>query len=276
MTSRSEPVLPVGPADVDPYDGLPPDAPRLMTHAPSEVCRFTVPHPKSECRLLRDDKPVYKIDFLKSHITYRNAAGEKVPGVTTVLGMLNKPALLRWAWQLGKDGVELEKARQGAADVGTIAHALCEAYLRDMTFDASNITPEMLSKAETGFLRFLDFWDKEGLRVVATERAMVSERWQVGGTLDVLGQRKDGRLVLVDLKTSKGIYDEMLIQTATYAALYEEVASQPVDDVVVVRIGKEDADDLEIRHVGQRPKRVAAFVALLAARRALQAAGMRV
>jgi hypothetical protein len=218
----------------------------------------------------------YKIDFQKSHTVYKNSAGDRVPGVTTVLGILAKPALMRWAWQMGKDGKELDAVRQGAADIGTVAHALCEAHLRGMELDASNITPEALNKAETGFLRFLDFWDKEGLTVVRTELAMVSERMQVGGTMDVLAKRQDGRLVVVDLKTSKGIYDEMLVQVATYAAIYEEGSQQKVDDVYIVRIGKEDADDLEVRQVGQREERVAAFAALANARRALKDAGVRV
>jgi hypothetical protein len=220
--------------------------------------------------------PKYRIDFAKSHTVYKNIGGDRVPGVTTVLGMLNKPALLKWAWQMGKDGRELDAVRQGAADIGTVAHALCEAYLRGMELDSTNITPEALGKAETGFIRFLDFWDKEGLKVLATELVMVSEAMQVGGTMDVLAERADGRLVVVDLKTSKAIYEEMLIQVATYAAIFEEGSRRKVDDVYVVRIGKEDADDLEIRHVGERAGRVAAFAALATARRALQKAGMRV
>lgn len=218
----------------------------------------------------------YRIDFAASHTIYKNAAGKRLPGVTTVLGMLNKPALLKWAWQLGKDGKDLEQARQGAADIGTVAHALCEAHLRGMEFDPGNIAPEMLSKAETGFLRFLDFWQREQLRVLVVEHVMVSESMQVGGTLDILAARPDGRLVLVDLKTSKAIYDEMLIQVATYAAMYEETAGKKVGEVCIVRIGKEDADDLEMRWVSDRENRVEAFRQLAWARRSLQAAGVRV
>jgi len=218
----------------------------------------------------------YRVDFLKSHTVYKNKAGKRVPGVTTVLGLINKPQLLKWAWQLGKDGIDMEASRQGAADIGTVAHALCEAHLRGMAFDPENIAPDKLAKAETGFIRFLEYWDREGLTVVAVERAMVSETMQVGGTLDILARRPDGRLVVVDLKTSKGIYDEMLIQAATYAAMHEETSSEPVSEVVIVRIGKEDAEDLEVRTVSQRAERVAAFAALAEARRLLQAAGMKV
>lgn len=219
---------------------------------------------------------LYRIDFEASHTVYKNAAGKRVPGVTTVLGMLNKPALLRWAWQQGKDGMELDAVRQSAADVGTIAHALCEAHLRGLQLDESNIAPDKLGKARCGFTRFLEFWTQQQLSVVHTELAMVSERLQVGGTLDVLGRAESDRLYLIDLKTSKAIYEEMLMQAAVYAAMYEETHGQAVDDVYIVRIGKEDADDLEIRNVNNRPARVEAFAALADARRKLQQAGMKV
>ncbi len=218
----------------------------------------------------------YRIDLLASHTVYKNAAGKRLPGVTTVLGMLNKPALLKWAWQLGKDGIDLEASRQGAADIGTVAHALCEAHLREMEFDAGNIAPEALAKAENGFRRFLEFWTKEQLVLVATELVMVSEVMQVGGTLDIVAMRPDGSFVLVDLKSSKAIYDEMLVQAATYAAMYEETTNGTIAEVFIVRIGKEDAEDLEVRPVTQRTERVQAFAALATARRQLQAAGVRV
>ena len=223
-----------------------------------------------------NEREKYRIDFKASHIRYKNKAGKPVPGVTTVLGILNKPALLHWAWNLGVQGINLEAARQGAADIGTVAHALCEAHLRGMDLDAGNIAPDMLDRAETGFLRFLDFWQKEQLSVVHVELAMVSEAMQVGGTLDVLARRADGRLVLIDLKTSKGIYDEMLVQAATYAAMYEECHGEAIHDAYIVRIGKEDADDLEIRAVNNRAERATAFAALAHARRLLQAAGVKV
>lgn len=234
----------------------------------TEPERVTEPTPRPPVEKLR-------LDFLSSHTRYKNAAGQKIPGVTTVLGMLNKPALLRWAWGLGKAGIELEAARQQAADVGTVAHGLCEAHLRGMELDRENITPEALSKAETGFLRFLDFWDGHQLTVVETEHQMVSERMQVGGTADVIARRGDGALVLADMKTGKAIYDEQLIQVAVYAAMYEETTGQPIADVYVVRIGKEDADDLEFRLVSQRAERVEAFTALATARALLKKAGMK-
>ncbi len=40
----------------------------------------------------------------KIHTVYKAKAGERVPYVTTILGILNKPALIEWAWKLGTEG----------------------------------------------------------------------------------------------------------------------------------------------------------------------------
>ena len=41
-----------------------------------------------------EDK-LYKVS--QAHTVYKTADGIRVPGVTTVLGVLNKPALIKWA-----------------------------------------------------------------------------------------------------------------------------------------------------------------------------------
>ena len=41
----------------------------------------------------------------KAHTAYKTAGGQRVPGVTTVLGVINKPALVPWANQLGLQGI---------------------------------------------------------------------------------------------------------------------------------------------------------------------------
>lgn len=215
------------------------------------------------------------LDFTEVHTIYRNKAGEKVPGVTTVLGMLNKPALLRWAWKLGRDGKELERTRQVAADIGTIAHGLCEAHLRGMELDTTNLAQDQLTAAGIGFARFLEWWESLGWSVVHTEHRMVSEAMQVGGTGDVVARRPDGALALLDLKTSKAIYPEMYVQVASYAAMYEETAKEPIAECRIVRIGKAADDEIEVRRVDKRLERVAAFAALADARQKLLLAGMK-
>jgi len=45
----------------------------------------------------------------RAHITYKLADGVPVPGVTTILSVLNKPALVKWANNLGLQGIDSSK-----------------------------------------------------------------------------------------------------------------------------------------------------------------------
>ena len=53
---------------------------------------------------------------------YKNSKGELLPGVTTIIGQLDKPALVQWAWKLGKEGKDWREERDSAGDIGTLVH----------------------------------------------------------------------------------------------------------------------------------------------------------
>ena len=177
------------------------------------------------------------------HTRYRNKAGAIVPGVTTVIGLLAKPALINWAWKLGLEGQDMNKVRDNAADVGTLAHYLCECILKGVKPDVSEFKPADLEIAQACANSYAAWWKKSGLRLVACELGIVSELWQFGGTIDLIAVDKEGRHYLLDLKTSKGIYDEYKIQLAAYKEGWEELnPKKPIYKVIVVHIDKETAD----------------------------------
>jgi hypothetical protein len=81
------------------------------------------------------------------------------------------------------------------------------------------------------------------MEIVATERAYVSERYQFGGTVDAIGRDTKSRIVLVDWKTSSGVYQDYLIQLAAYALLLEECAPEYTPQGFhLLRVAKESAD----------------------------------
>ena len=204
----------------------------------------------------------YTVDMLRAHQIYKNAAGKRVPGVTTVLSILDKPGLLKWAWRMGQEGKDIEKVRDEAAAVGTVAHARVEAYLRELEFDAANIVLERMRQSGFAFDAFVEWWKRERYELVACELYLVSERWQVGGALDILA-RRDGELALVDIKTSNGLYREHRLQVAAYAALYEEThPGERVARLMLVRIPKEEAGVIEPVEITNRADCEAAFGAL--------------
>ena len=81
--------------------------------------------------------------------------------------------------------------------------------------------------------------------VVWTEKKYKSKKLMFGGCPDLL-VKKDGKYILVDLKTSKAIYSDMLIQLSCYAELIRENDGIEIDRAVIVRFPKDD-DDTEIR-----------------------------
>ena len=56
------------------------------------------------------------------HQRYYTKDGEMVAGSTTILGVMAKPSLIRWAWNCGIKGEDYTKVRDSAGSVGTITH----------------------------------------------------------------------------------------------------------------------------------------------------------
>ncbi len=158
---------------------------------------------------------------------YRNSAGVRLPGVTTVIGGnlgWSKDGLIHWAYKLGQEGKDLNQARQGAADIGSIAHDLVESHLlEDGRHDAIlAAAPEhMRGPALEAYSAFERWWKQTRGTVVATELWSVDEEFQTGWCLDALKLTDEGVLDLYDWKSSNGTYADMLIQIATYAVFVE-------------------------------------------------------
>ena len=163
--------------------------------------------------------------------------GEFVPGVTTILQCLGKPALVPWAAGMASDHwLEAAKAgrtdwaaihkeakgahrkkTQAAADIGHEVHAYAEAYFKKQTL------PELTSdQARRGVEAFHKWVSAHTIEILASERQIFSKEHYYAGTCDFVA-KIDGVMGVGDIKTSSGIYPEMRFQTAAYQhALQEE------------------------------------------------------
>lgn len=176
----------------------------------------------------------------RAHITYRLADGTRVPGVTTVTGILNKPALVPWANKLGLQGIDSSKYRDEMADIGTLAHQMILDYFNMVKTDTSEYSKNQIELAENCLLSFWS-WEKEhDIEVILAEVGIVSEEYKFGGTLDCLC-RIDDVLTLLDFKTGKGIYPEYFYQVAAYGQLLREKGYN-IEASRILRIGR-DADE---------------------------------
>ena len=194
----------------------------------------------------------------KAHITYKLQDGTAVPGVTTVLGILNKPAVVKWANNLGLQGIDSTKYVDEKAAIGTLAHQMIADYLRGQETDTSEYSKVQIDQAENAVLAFFEWERTHPIDVVLVETPMVSEQYRYGGTVDCLA-KLNGDLCLIDFKTSSGIFPEMMIQLAAYRQLLIEHGHN-ITQAMILRVGRTDDEGFEERLVNHLDKRWELFL----------------
>lgn len=192
-----------------------------------------------EAGVSRYTAPIERVDTAKGHY-YRDATGQRVPGVTTIIDKgVPKPALINWAanataeyavdhWdELADLGPAVRlKTLQGAryaekdkaARRGTEVHTAAEKLLAGQTVQV----PDEIAGHVESYARFMEEFDVEPVHV---EFSCISYRWGYAGTADLCARLTiDGRrvTVLADLKTSRsGVFGDVALQLAAYR--YAEV-----------------------------------------------------
>jgi hypothetical protein len=191
--------------------------------------------------------------------------GVAVPSVTTILGVLDKPALPRWAaketamyavenvesWR-GLDpvsAVELLKGApwrmsKGAADAGTDAHAYCEelltAIMQGRALPEAVVNDSLFAPLHGNALRNVRALIEAIKPIpIAIEVGAWSNAHGYAGTFDNLCI-VDGLLTMVDVKSSKAVYPEMALQLSAYrfadSALFADGTELPMPNIARAQI----------------------------------------
>jgi len=207
--------------------------------------------------------------MVKAHIRYMNESGKRVPGVTTLIGILNKPALVPWANNLGLQGINVKDYVDDKADIGTLDHEMMYVNLINLmsTFPDSNVLWEEVDEnnipirvkeyytglqieiAQIGFKKYLDWKERHTIVPIMLEKGLVSEKYQYGGTIDSYCLF-DGVPTLIDYKTSKAIWSEYFIQVSAYRQLLIE-AGHKVDNCAILRVGRNELEGFEFCEITQ-------------------------
>ncbi len=186
--------------------------------------------------------------------------GTRVPGTTTIIGRFkDSGALLHWAFEQGRSGVaHLYEKRDQAADIGTLAHKMIEDHVNGL--EVVEPDDERGKSAWNAYQQYRTWERMSGIELLSKyqEISLVSERYRFGGTPDALGAI-DTTLILLDWKTSNGVYPDYALQLAAYKHLVEEGVRldtrEPLDmgevkSFELLRIAK-DYPDFEHRHFGE-------------------------
>jgi len=235
--------------------------------------------------------PLPKLPTIRRHdgrsryYTVEGHEGRAFPSVTTILGIINKPALIPWSNKQGRlamaevlspyvgdvltegmidDALTAAAKRpkeilEAAGDYGTQAHILIERMVKGEKVIAP---PEFAPTVDA----FLGWWGQAGIRLKFSERMVYSDQHGYAGGMDCFGERGE-LLVALDWKTSGGIWPEAAAQVAAYAMAWEEMIGQRANEAWVIRLAKVAPPEGQSGFEAKRVNIPTAFEMFLAAKR---------
>jgi hypothetical protein len=138
--------------------------------------------------------------------------------------------------------------RDEAAALGTAVHGYADDHINGRPI------PDDLPQVQRDYVTvYEDWWKAAGWTVRTSEAYLVHTAHGYGGTLDLLCRDRDGRTVLADIKTGKGVYSEAVLQLAAYgnAELIQTPAGDlfpmpAVDRYAILHVTKDGVREIEV------------------------------
>lgn len=176
----------------------------------------------------------------KAHTIYKTSDGKRVKSVTTLINAhlgWNKQILVNWAKSQGLAGNDPTKVMNEAAEIGTLAHLLCENFIKKEKTDLDDYSKNQIKAAELCFEAFKEWDTQVKPKYIESEIKLIDDDLRLGGTCDLILEI-DGKLHIGDLKSSKGLYAEFIIQLAAYRHMYEKQTGKKIMGGRLLRLDK--------------------------------------
>lgn len=159
--------------------------------------------------------------------------GKCYPSVTEVIYSQPKPWLQKWYDKYGIDRCERKTALSNL--IGTEFHRCAEIITQ------GNVPEPRCPRVVKMLPSFMQWFNNVQLAPFATEMKVYSHKHGYQGTLDLVGE-VDGKLYIVDYKSSAGIKEDMGLQLAAYARAYGEMTGvlPKLGKIVLVKKDKPD------------------------------------
>jgi len=202
----------------------------------------------------------------KVHTMYyvsKNGKKIRVPGTTTITDVMNKPALVKWANDIGLMGINVKYYVDDLAGAGKCCHRMCELDCKGIADptrhpDMREYTGYQIELAMTGYIKFLNWKEKTGFIATHNELELVHSNLMYGGTVDIVGyntikyQLNNGTTLhantkmLIDIKTSKGVFPEHKTQVGGgYSLLLDHNNIDYSGNVIILRLGRNEDEGFE-------------------------------
>ena len=150
---------------------------------------------------------------------YTDDNGQHFPSATTILEAYPKPyALIQWMKDVGSKADEI---RDNAGRRGSNVHQLTEDYDNGLECNLLDEfgKPKYSLEEWNMFERYVDFSKLHNPEHLMIEQTFVNGKLGFAGTLDRIC-KIDGKVYVLDIKTSNGIYNSYWLQLAAYEQLY--------------------------------------------------------
>jgi len=210
-----------------------------------------------------------EIEFYPESHKYK-LVGQKfyLPSVTGITGIIDKSrVLVNWAVGLTKDyllekfnsgeKIDLDliyeacnqhnKKKEEAASIGTQVHDWAEKFSIAMRNgqEMPDIRDDFDDRVIMGINAFIDWYKEHKVKLIDAERLVYSKEHEFCGLADAIAEI-NGKLVLIDYKTAKGIYTDMYYQVAAYFLAYneemEQINNKLLDSAMIVHFNKETGE----------------------------------
>lgn len=205
-----------------------------------------------------------KYEFDKENHVHK-LDGKRLHGVTTVLSVISKPALIQWSANMAIEYVRNKseevtpdlfyvtagtlteaktahrKKRDKAGDWGTKVHEAVEVWVK--TGKRIPLTDKIQNKVID---KFINWAEENNVEFLESEKNVWSKEMWIGGIVDLVFIM-DGKKYIADIKTSSGIYNEAFFQMGAYHMCLEEMgAIEDVAGYIVINLKKDGVMDMKL------------------------------
>lgn len=202
----------------------------------------------------------YEFDKVK-HI--HTLDGKPLTGVTIVLSVISKPALIQWAANMAveyiKDHATVRgektsiipnsildeaktahaKKRDKAGDWGTEVHAWIENWVMSQILDSGEVKLPSDEFKQMACQNFVTWAIGNKVIFKESEKNIYSEGMWIGGIVDLVAEI-DGKIWICDIKTSSGIYPEAFFQMSAYDMCLKEMGLyKDIEGHIVLNLRKD-------------------------------------
>ena len=174
-------------------------------------------------------------DSIESDYFYN---GIRVPRVTKIISRcIHNDGLMHWANSLGFKHQSYSKTLSTAASIGSECHTSIDTFL-DTGVDVWPESPESRNAYESFKKWFTDISYYSKVQVLMHEKTIVCKYF--GGTLDGL-YNINGRIYLIDYKTSNHITFNYCLQLAAYIYMLRTEMNIFPDGCIILQLSKAEA-----------------------------------